>query len=468
MARKTPTGLLRRREAMLGLGQVGLGALTLPGLLSAEAAAAPAPARPGRAKSCILIFLWGGPPQQDMWDMKPDAPEGIRSLFQPISTSADGIQFCEHLPLLAKNAHRMALVRSVTHGSDEHEVGVYHMLTGQVDAAMRVPANNRQRKHFPGPSGIISCLQPAAANVPASVTLPRPIMHDGIKYAGTHAGWLGAGHDPLELPDAGFADGRPVFDLGLAPGLDAGRLARRRTLVERLEAADHALQTHPEIQGLEAFRQRAFDLLVSGGTRRALDLGLETPDLRDRYGRNHYGESFLLARRLVEAGVRLVTLNWMYFRPDGNPLNPWDNHGGTAALGGVTGYEMLTADYCLPPLDRAYSALLEDLDDRGLLDETLVVAMGEFGRTPKINKTTGRDHWGACQTVAISGAGVRGGTAYGASDADAAYPTENPVSPEDLLATIYDALGIPPGAEVRDRESRPHPVTTGTPIRALF
>jgi len=457
---------------MIGLGQFGLGTLTLSGLLHAgPALASPTPnaQRPTpKAKSCILLFLWGGPPQQDMWDMKPDAPEGIRSLFKPIPTNVSGLQFCEHLPQMAKVADKMAVVRSVTHGSDIHEVGVYHMLTGQVDTGMVVPKNNRRRNHWPGPGAIVSCLRPSSATVPSSVTVPRPIQHDGTKYAGTHAGWLGAQYDPLELPDAGFAGGRPVFDLGLPPGLDATRLIRRRGLLHAVEVSDRHLQQNPSALGLDSYRERAFNLLASPDTKRAFNLELETNATRDRYGRNHYCESFLLARRLVEAGVRLVTINWMFFRPDGNPLNPWDNHGGTPALGGVTGFEMLKKDYCLPSLDQAYSALIDDLHQRGMLDDTLVVTMGEFGRTPAINKTGGRDHWGACQSVTLAGGGIRGGQVYGASDPHAAYPTENPVSPEDLLATTYWALGIPTHAEIREPEGRPQPVTKGTPLTALF
>ncbi len=462
--------MLNRRDAMIGLGQMGLGAVTLPGLLSAEraAAATSAPRHRATAKQCILVFLWGGPPQQDMWDMKPDAPEGIRSPFKPIRTSASGIEVSDQMPQLAKVMDRCSLVRSVTHGSDVHEVGVYHMLTGQVDTTMVVPRNQRRRSHHPGPSGILSCLRPSPVRVPSSVTLPRPIMHDGVKYAGTHAGWLGAAHDPLELPDAGFAGGRPVLDLGLPPGVSSERLTRRHGLLKTVELADRHLQSNPAALGMDAYRERAFNLMVSPDARLAFNLEQEPANLRDRYGRNHFGESFLLARRLVEAGVRLVTLNWMYFRPDGNPLNPWDNHGGTAALGGITGYQMLKEEYCLPSLDRSLSALIDDLSVRGLLDETLVVVMGEFGRTPKINAAQGRDHWGACQTVLLAGGGIRRGFVHGASDAHAAFPTENPVSPEDLMATMFHAFGLPPETLVLDPEDRPHPISTGRPVTALF
>lgn len=474
--------MLNRRDALMGLGQFGLGALTLPGLLRGEQAMAAASiAGNPKAKSCILLFLWGGPPQQDMWDMKPEAPEGIRSPFKPIKSSAPGIEVSDQLPLSAKVMDRVALVRSVTHGSDEHEVGVYHMLTGQVDKTMRVPRNNRTRQNWPGPAAVLSCLRPAEQNMPSAVTLPRPIMHDGVKYSGTHAGWLGAKYDPLELPDTGlspipppspmpkgFEQVRPIWDLGLPPGVDAGRLVRRRGLLNLLEAQEDYFQSNPHAAGMDAYRERAFSLLTSAGAKRAFNLDLETPATRDRYGRNHYGEAFLLARRLVEAGVRIVTVNWMWFRPDGNPLNPWDNHGGTAAFGAVSGYEMLKSEYLLPSFDRSYAALIDDLSARGLLDETLVVAMGEFGRTPKINKAGGRDHWGACQSVALAGGGIRGGIAYGASDEHAAFPTENPVKPEDLLATIYHAFGIHAQAEIYDVEQRPHPLTLGTPVTALF
>jgi hypothetical protein len=466
--------MLNRRDAMVGLGKIGLGTLTLSGLLEAEkalAAAAPAASRKSagpKAKAGILLFLWGGPPQQDMWDMKPDAPEGIRSLFKPIPTNVDGIQISDQMPLMAKVADKYAILRSVTHGSDVHEPSVYHMLTGQVDPLMVIPRNNRRRDNWPGPGGVLSCLKPSAPAMPSSVTLPRPIMHDGIKYAGTHAGWLGARYDPLELPDAGFANGRPTFDLGLPPGVDVERLVRRRGLLHAVELSDRYLQENPTALGMDACRERAFSLLSSASAKRAFNLDGETAATRDRYGRNHYGESFLLARRLIEAGVRLVTLNWMFFRPDGNPLNPWDNHGGTGALGGVTGYEMLKADYCIPPLDRAYSALLEDLSARGLLDETVVLTMGEFGRTPKINKMVGRDHWGACQSVLLAGGGVRGGQVYGASDAHAAYPAEDPVRPEDLLATLYHAFGLEPETEIPDAGSRPHAISQGKPVTALF
>ena len=455
---------INRRDAMIQMGQIGLASLGLPSLLRAEEASR---TLPERAKSCILLYLWGGPPQQDMWDLKPEAAEGIRSHFKPIKTAAPGIEISDQMPLLAQQMDKLTIIRSMTHGSNEHEASVYHTLTGQIDPRMRIPVNHRKRTNFPGPSGIVSRFKTCTA-VPASVTLPRPIMHDGVKYSGTHAGFLGAEYDPLELPDKLFAKGRPIYSLGLPDDVDTERLVRRKGLLELVERQDRALQDSDAGRSMDAFRQRAFNLLISPDTKRALDLSAETDRTRDRYGRNHYGEAFLLARRLVEAGVRLVSFNWMFFRPDGNPLNPWDNHGGTAALGGITGFEMLKADYCIPPLDQGLSALLEDMSDRGMLDETLIYITGEFGRTPKINKKQGRDHWGACYSTLLAGGGIRGGQVYGASDRDAAYPADKPTSPEDLLATMYYALGISPETEIFDAVSRPFPVSRGRPLTSLF
>jgi hypothetical protein len=464
--------MLNRRDAMVGLGHMTLGSLALPTLLRAEAAQASdrvpvgIPGA-GKAKHGILIFLWGGPPQMDMFDPKPDAPDGIRTLFKPLNTNVSGIQLTEMMPLTAQQADKFSIIRSVTHGSDAHEVGCYYMMTGKWDTSMVVPRNNRRRTHAPGLGGVMSCLSPSA-NVPSSFTLPRPVMHDGTRYAGTHAGWLGPQYDPVELPEVPLVNGNPVLNFSQAAGVDVDRLVKRQGLLHAVETMDRTLQNGPVTKGTDIYRERAFSLLSSGATKEAFDLSRESDKMRDRYGRNHYGESFLLARRLIEAGTRFVTLNWMFFRPDGNPLNPWDNHGGTGALGGVSGYEMLKRDYCIPPLDRAYSALLEDLHARGMLDETAIVAMGEFGRTPKINSMMGRDHWGACQSVLVAGGGFKGGTVYGASDAHAAYPAENPVSPPDLLASLYAAFGFAPETTVLDVENRPQPITDGRPIPALF
>jgi hypothetical protein len=235
-------------------------------------------------------------------------------------------------------------------------------------------------------------------------------------------------------------------------------------LLNVIDSTERHFQSSRATDGLNAFHEQAYRMLTSPAARRAFQLDHEPSWLRDRYGRNEYGESFLLARRLIEANVRMVSVVWMYISPTGVVSNVWDTHGGVGIPEGATGWSMLRAHYCLPSLDQAYSALLEDLHLRGLLDDTLVVAMGEFGRTPRLNPQQGREHWGPCYTVAFSGAGIRGGQVYGKSDRISAYPTENPVSPEDVLATMYQSLGIRPDAEVHDREGRPVRICDGRSI----
>ncbi|MBL9122176.1 MAG: DUF1501 domain-containing protein [Planctomycetaceae bacterium] len=463
--------MLHRRDAMLRLGQFGLGSWGLSELLRADRAAAwsheTAP-RP-KARSCILLYLWGGPPQQDMWDMKPEAPEGIRSLFAPIDTAVPGIQVSDQLPLVARHTDKLAIVRSLTHDSNAHEPSVYHTLTGRAKPNLVVPANQRSRHDFPDLGGVLSH-HFGPGSLPTSVTVPRPLGHDGVTYAGTYAGFLGPRHDPFEVrPLAGRYDA-PLENLEPIAGLNDTRLLARHGLLEVLEAHDARWQRDPAVSSLDAFRQQALALLADPAAKRAFRLEDEPAAIRDLYGRNEYGESFLLARRLVESGVRLVTVVWMYLAPTGQISNVWDNHGGTGLLGSITGYEMLKQPYLLPSFDRAFAALLGDLDQRGLLDETLVAAYGEFGRTPKINdaKNVGRDHWGACQSAVLAGGGVRGGQIFGASDRHAAYPTDNPVSPSDLLATIQHALGVPGDGLIYDQQQRPHRICEGTPILSLF
>jgi hypothetical protein len=462
--------MLHRRDAMIRLGQAGTGALALPGLLQAEQtkrANEPVVGRDGTAKNCILVYLWGGPPQQDTFDMKPEAPVGVRSQFSPIETATPGIQICDQLPLTAQQTDKMAIVRSFTHGSNQHEVGVYHTLTGKVNPRLSVPRNQRNRRDFPNAGAVVSRFSKPGV-LPASVTIPRPIGHDGVVYSGTYAGFLGPRYDPMELQPPAEVNVPAPHSLDLPTDLSTARLQARRGLLKTLELQDRALQSNPASNSLGMFREQAFRMLMSPDVSKALDVEQEADATRDRYGRNEYGEGFLLARRLIESGVRLVTMTWYYVCPNGNVANVWDNHGGTGSLGKLTGYEMLKAKYCLPPLDLGYSAMLEDLDQRGLLDDTLVVMMGEFGRTPKINKNQGRDHWGALQSIALAGGGIRGGQVYGASDKIAAYPTKYPVSPEDTLATMYHALGLPAETVIHETSGRPNHISSGRPIRALF
>jgi hypothetical protein len=479
--------MLHRRDAMLRLGRLGLGSVTLPELLRLESdrlarasggtpagglaggvaggADAGAPPRPrGRAKSCILIYLWGGPPQQDMWDMKPESATGIRSQFATIPTVVPGIDVCEHMPLFARHTDKVALVRSVTHPSNNHEPSVYRTLTGRINNTLSVPRNQRNRNDFPNLGSIVSWFTPAG-EMPAAVTIPRPIGHDGVTYSGTHGGFLGGRHDPMETAAAEETPEKPTHPIALQSDLAEARLLARRGLLGTLEELDERYQHVRSARSIDSYRAQGFSMLTSPKAKRAFRLDLETVETRERYGRNEYGESLLLARRLVEAGVRLVTISWMYIQKGGNVANVWDNHG---PFEGLTGTNMLKAYYCLPSLDRGFSALMDDLQREGLLDETLVAMWGEFGRTPKLNAAQGRDHWGAVQTACFAGGGVRGGTVYGASDGDAAYPRSNPVSPEDLLATVYHSLGIDPDAEVYDPLNRPHRVVDGRPIHEIL
>lgn len=458
---------LNRRDAMLRLGRMGLGGLTLPALLRGRAMASPvhAPSK-GTADSCIFIFLWGGPPQQDLWDMKPDAPQGIRSQFSPINTVVPGIQICDQMPLLARHTDKLAIVRSVTHGSNNHEPSVYHMLTGKQNPSLVVPRNQRTRRDFPNFGSVVSYFQQPGP-IPAHVTVPRPIGHDGVTYSGTYSGFLGPRFDPLEKVSAPNARDVALHPTTPLPDLNTTRMQARHGLLKILEATDRELQSQGT-RDLDEFREQALQMVTSPTARRAFDLNLEPPRLRDRYGRNEYGESFLLARRLVEAGVKVVSVTWMYITPANVVANVWDNHGGTGALGSISGYAMLKEKYCIPPLDLALSALLEDLADRGMLERTLVAAVGEFGRTPKINPQQGRDHWGAAQSALLAGGGIRGGQVIGATDKTAAYVKDHPVSPEDFLATMYHALGLSPEMEMLDRERRPHRLVDGRPVLGAF
>ncbi len=464
--------MLHRRDAMIRLGSIGLGTLALPTLLRADATRTVGAARSGgrkpfhrgTAQSCILIYLWGGPPQQDIWDLKPESPVGIRSHFRPIATAVPGMEVCEHLPRFARRTDKVAIVRSLTHESNNHEPSVYRTLTGQINNTLAVPRNQRSRSDFPNLAAVVAANSPLG-DMPASVTVPRPIGHSGVTYAGTYAGFLGPRFDPMEMQAAADTGEKPTHPLALASDMNQARLQARHGLLRVLEEVDRRLDAEKHTTALDNFRQQAVSMLTSPRARRAFNLDLEDPRTRDRYGRNEYGESILLARRLVEAGVRLVTMSWMYVGPTGRVANVWDNHG---PFEGKNGTEMLIQEYCLPSLDRAFSALVDDLAASGLLDETLIAMYGEFGRTPKLNAANGRDHWGACQSAVLAGGGIRCGQIYGASDRDAAYPRNNAVSPEDLLATIYAALGVDHEALIYDQVNRPHRIANGTPLFALF
>ncbi len=468
--------MLHRRDALLRLGVAAGGALTLPQLMASEQSPETSPQNRS-AKSCLFLFMWGGQPQQDMWDLKPDAPDGVRSPFQPIATSVPGMQLGEPLPQLARQADKLAIIRSLDHGTTDHQTAVYHALTGRVMQPPRIfPANARQRTDAPSLGSMFSYLgekshaprqlfhSRARSRTTASITRARTagcLVHSTIRSNSAKCSitWRPARRtDPPPLPT--YAAGRSLAGSACRLAAVSANCSTQRTgrCSERRSAR---CSIRPTIRPIACSIHSQFS--------DALNLELESTATRDRYGRNEYGESFLTARRLVEAGIRAVTVNWMFITPAAKVYNVWDAHGGLNDLEhGQTGYGMLKANYCLPAFDQAFSALLEDLAQRGLLDETLVACAGEFGRTPKINGNNGRDHWPACYSAVLAGGGVQGGSIFGASDKQAAYVRDNPVTPGDYLATICAACGLDPTREVRDRQGRPFKICDGEPITALL
>jgi hypothetical protein len=434
---------LTRRE-WLRVGALGP-ALTLTDLVRGRQ---PPGGSFGRAKSCILCFLFGAPAHQDVWDLKPDAPREVRGEFRPIHTTVTGMHVGEHIPRVAAAARHYAILRSVAHADNTHTVAMHHMLSGRRHARPNTNPRNAP-DDFPCFGAVVRHLRAGRGALPAGISLNSPANQVSAAnhiFPGFFAGILGGGSDPLFIPaDPSAAGFRPFA----ADGAD-DRLGRRRSLLAEVDARRRRLDAHA---GFDAHQRRALDLVTSPGARRAFDLSEEPARLRDRYGWSPFGQGCLLARRLVEAGVRLVTVNWA--RDDAF----WDTH--------ANNFKELK-DRLLPPFDRGFSALLEDLHARGLLGETLVVCLGEFGRTPKINGSAGRDHWAACNSVVLAGGGVRGGRVHGASDRQAAYPMTPPVSPDDLAATVYHALGIDPHLEFHDRLGRPWALTQGRVVRELF
>jgi hypothetical protein len=457
----------RSRREWLRIGGLSALGLGLPDLLRTRALQAASPHGspitpvPARAKSCIVLFLFGAPAHQDTWDMKPDAPSELRGEFKPISSSVPGTMLGEHMPRLASMADRYAIVRSMSHPDNIHTVAMHYMLTGTRHAA---PSTNPRNSpaDFPTFGAVMNYLHanrgPRVLNSTDDGGLPRGISLNAPANqvsAGNHifpgffAGFLGSAYDPLFVSQDASAP-----DFQAIPACDEpSRLGDRRTLLGEVDRQADQLARVADVRSVDRFYERAFSILTAAATRQACDLTRESPQLRDRYGMNSFGQGCLLARRLVEAGVPLITVNWA--RDDAF----WDTH--------KDNFKDLKSKL-LPPFDLGFSALLEDLAQRGLLDETLVVCLAEFGRTPKINSAAGRDHWAPCFSVVLAGAGVRGGLVYGASDRIAAYPTDSPVSPADLAATIYSSLGVDPSMEIRDRTGRPYTLAAGRPIGQLF
>ncbi len=455
------------------VGGLGAAGLSLPRLLQAERFGAKKSGFKGSAKNCIYIFLCGGPSQLDMWDMKPDAPSEIRGPFNPISTNVPGMQISNLLPRTARQADKFCILRSMRHDTAVHDRGILYTLL----STMKPPSNKAyppDRQDHPGIGAALTNLLGAPGELPAWVTLPRHFTTGSRFFKGQTGGFLGPAYDSFCV-DAEKTNSLGDKDLSVtaldpSEGLNADRLRSRSGLVSNIEAAADQALSGSISDDMAAYREKAFSLLASDRAKKAFDLNRESKQMRDRYGRNEYGQSFLLARRLVESGVRMVNVFWTFYGQDGCQFNLWDNHGSDKEVcGGYNkGFDMITAPYCCPSFDVAYSALLEDLSSRGLLDDTLVVVLGEFGRTPKINKNAGRDHWPNAYSIVLAGGGVQGGQIYGETDKHAAYVTDKPVSPDDLGATIYHAFGIPPETVLRDQLGRPILVTQGKPVTEIF
>jgi Protein of unknown function (DUF1501) len=451
------------RRTAIQAGTVGLLGLGMEHLAPLRAASR------SPAKSVIYVFLSGGLAQQDSFDLKPDAAELFRGEFKPIATKTTGIKICEHLPMLAARSDQWSLVRSLTHPSNDHSLGHHIMLTGQSKAPVGFDASKPKPSDHPSLAAIAGAVLPPRNNLPPAIVLPDRIVHNtGRVIPGQFAGVMGRHRDPWFLEASAFepkAYGafpeyefdhqqralpkkRQAFtlpNLSLPEGVDATRFDSR---LDSLATAD---------VGIAASRANAVSLLTNQRVRSAFDLNRANPKDLDRYGRNAFGWSLMMAARLVEAGVSLVQVNL------GNN-ETWDTHGNAFPH---------LKNKLFPPTDKSLSALLDDLSQRGLLDSTLIVMAGEFGRTPKIStlpahyKLPGRDHWGAVQSLWLAGGGVRGGRVVGSSDAKGGYPATDPQSPENFAATIYLALGLPKTAAWTDAENRPHFLYHGDPIRGL-
>jgi hypothetical protein len=439
---------LSRRE-LLQVGAIGLWGLSLPRVLHAGSGSAV------NADSCILIFLNGGPSHLDMLDMKPHAPAEIRGQFKPIASSVPGIQVCEHLPRLARLMHHASLVRSVHHSvNNAHAAAVYTGLTGHDRGEL---GGGAKPTDYPAIGSVVGMLRPPrTAGIPF-VSMPYITAEGagGPPQPGFFGGWLGRSLDPLfvlrdpNAPEFGMPELSPTADL--VPS----RIEARKLLATRVGEGKGDWAGHSAAQDMGAFRSKAFDLLTSPAAQLAFKLDSEPLPVREAYGRNIYGQSVLLARRLIEAGTRVACISWA---PDANAT--WDTHGGN--------FSKLKSTL-LPQLDAALSSLLTDLRQRGLLERTVVAVMGEFGRSPKINKDAGRDHWNFCYSLMLAGGGIKGGYVHGASDKIGGQPSQNPVTPADVVATIYQCLGISSTMELKDRLHRPYQlVPWGSPIREII
>lgn len=445
------------RRAALRIGGAGLLGLTTPKIMRASELVGATPKIRARAKSVIFLFQWGGPSQLDTFDMKPHAPDTIRSPYQPIATNVPGMQMCEHFPRLAQRADKLCFIRTMTHTMKNHASAGYYAITGHE------PPSDDQRLRdslslYPGYGSVVNHLAPNAGGMPTYVSYPH-LIRDGSIVPGQGASFLGKAHDPFFFTEDPNQSGFQLPELSLPSGISVERLQRRRELQTIIDRQTRVLET-PVARGFDNYYERALSMITAPRVRKAFDLESEPENIREAYGRTTYGQSCLLARRLVEAGVKFVTV---YYSASigGRKVNSggWDTHG----FDGSRMYKIVDK-YQHPMTDQTLPTLLDDLENRGMLDETLVVWMGEFGRTPKINKNESRDHWPQCYTALLAGGGARGGAIYGTSDEHAMFPAEHPVRPDDLAATLFYLLGIDPATEVVDTSNRPLVISQGDPI----
>jgi hypothetical protein len=463
---------LSRRD-LLQIGGAGLFGTSASQLLAAESLRS---VTGGRAKSVMFLYLFGGPSQLESFDLKPNAASKIRGPLSPIASRTPGLLISEKLPRIAAISDKLTVIRTMTHAHNDHNA-CHYIQTGHPWTRTASSGNdvNARETDWPAMGSVVEYIEQHSSEAhlrdfPDYVYLPNRLGHlQGYDRTGQYAGWLGRAYNGLatDIRKKSKNDNpffRPCDDTeldfrikGIVPKTEIGldRLERRRSLLEQFDTARRGIETSQRLQDYHGIRQQALALVTSDTIRSALDISRETASLRDSYGRHLFGQSCLMGRRMVEAGCRFVTVLWD--APDGYS---WDSHRSSADL----------EKHLLPGFDQAYSALIDDLDQRGLLDETLVVAVGEMGRSPKPDTSAwGRGHWSHCFPCVLAGAGIRGGELYGRSDADAAYPAENAVSPEDLAATIFDSLGI--GHEIRlpDAQGRPVGVLErGEPLRRLF
>jgi len=413
----------------------------------------------GKAKSCIILFAWGGMSHLETWDPKPEGPKEIRGSFGTIPTATPGIHIGEHMPYLAKQTNKLAIVRSMHHGSSAHGKAMYWNFTGhkppQSDTAANLPPSSSD---WPSLLSVISKFKSAPPGLPSSIRIPYPLVDNGTLQAGEYGGWLGSSYNPIVIrTPKGKEFGGVSRDLG-ASRIDPKEAIDRKVLSSRLGLLGHLDQFQGignSVTDMDYFRNLATDMLMSPNVRNAFDLDLESQATKDKFGNHICGQSMLLARRLVQAEVPIVTVACSAGDLNGSAGDHWDTH--------ADNFNRIK-NTMLPAFDRPAAALLEDLDERGMLDETLVVFLTEFGRTPKINKNAGRDHYPSCYSVAFAGAGIQGGQVYGKSDKSGSEPAENACGPADLHATIFEAFGINHKTTITDRLGRPFPISDGEPL----